>query len=82
MKEYLDELLTADGFDEAIIGYTCTSVAMENEVVVYDYMKCIDILMERDGMEYEDADEFLQFNTLGSYVGPLTPIFIMVTGPR
>jgi hypothetical protein len=50
MKEYLDELLTADGFDEAIIGYTYTSVAMENEVVVYDYMKCIDILMEHDGM--------------------------------
>ena len=32
--------------------------------------------MERDGMTRDDAEEFFQFNTVGSWVGEKTPIFI------
>ena len=52
----------ADGFDEAIIGYT--RIAGRKDVLAYDYWKCIDILKERDGMSAEDAIEFMEFNVI------------------
>ena len=70
------ELLFADGFEAAIIGMIegwrgGSRVA----VVCYDYDTCIEILVERDGMD-EDAEEFFEFNVLGAYVGDLTPVFL------
>jgi len=43
---------------------------------VYDYDKCIEIFMERDGMTYEDAAEHMSFNTEGSWVGENTPLLV------
>ena len=45
-------------------------------VVVYSIEKCIDSLVKDDGMDYEEAREFLNYNTIGSYIGSKTPIFI------
>lgn len=80
-KAILEELdqnypgtLTCDGFDDAIIGIA--ERACKDDVVAYDYRKCIDILVERDGMSEEDAAEFLSFNTMGAWVGEHTPVFI------
>lgn len=67
----------ADGFDKAIIGYT--RIAGREDVLAYDYWKCIDILKERDGMSVEDAIDFMEFNVIGAYVGELTPAFIYET---
>jgi len=67
--EYLDEALFADGFDEAISGFT------DSGVVVYDEGRCLEILM-LNGLEYDEAYEFYSFNVVGAYVGPKTPIFI------
>jgi hypothetical protein len=67
-----EELLCADGFDEAIAG-----VAYQfggDAVVLYDRDKCIDILIE-EGLSYEDAIEHFEYNVSGAYVGPKTPIF-------
>ena len=64
------EALFADGFDAAIIGYDA------NCTVVYDYDKCMKILMERDGMTKQDAHEHMEFNVVGAYVGEFTPIFV------
>lgn len=68
--------LTADGFDDAIIGYTVSTP--HPHVVVYDVDKCIQILIDRDGMTAEEADEYLSFNTLCCYVGENTPLFVKV----
>lgn len=65
-----EELLIADGFDEAIIG-----VDEHNVRVVYDVFKIIDILI-KDGMSTDEAYEFYAYNILGSYVGEKTPLFI------
>ena len=76
IKEVLleNECLTADGFDDAIIG---TCINKDGEVVaVYDINKCIDSLMNNDGMDYEEAEEFFYFNTINCYMGVKTPIFI------
>ena len=70
--------LFADGFDEAVIGYTVNQ--HHAVVVVYDTDKCIDVLMARDGMCYDDAEEFLSFNVLGAFVGANGPLFIRQVG--
>ena len=67
-------MLKADGFDEAIIGYTYDMVAQE-ERLIYSVEKCIEILMQ-DDMDYLEAREQLDFNTIGAYVGKQTPIFL------
>lgn len=65
-----EEALTFDGYEDALIGY----VQIFNRVLAcYDREKCIEILMRRDGMSFEEADEFFEFNTQGAYVGENTP---------
>ncbi len=68
------ELLCADGFDDAILGVCERAGSLD--VVAYDANKCIEILMERDGMGFEEAVEYFGFNVLGGYVGDRTPVFI------
>ena len=74
LAEIDDEILCADGFDEALIGYAqrCGQPAL----AVYDREKCIDVLVERDGMPREDAEEFFEFNVVGAWVGERTPLFL------
>tara|TARA_R110002110_G_scaffold363218_1_gene573077 strand:- start:82 stop:327 length:246 start_codon:yes stop_codon:yes gene_type:complete len=68
-------MLFADGFEKAFVGLTIPS-SNRNEVAVYDYMLCIDVLMKRDGMNEEDAIDYFYFNVVGAYVGEYTPVFI------
>jgi len=67
-------MLKADGFDDAIMG-VC-SICDKHDRLVYDYDDCVKILMDRDGMTWEEAVEYLEFNVLGAYVGEETPAFI------
>jgi hypothetical protein len=60
----------ADGFDKAIIGVCPTSMK-----VIYSRNKCIEILME-DGYSWEDAVDFLEYNTFNTYIGEFTPIWV------
>lgn len=68
-----DDLLFLDGFDEAIAGVAMRPV---RPVVLYDWEKCVEVLMKRDGMESDEAEEFLHFNTFGGWVGEDTPAYI------
>jgi len=67
-----NECVLADGYESALIGITEGS----NPVAVYDMDLCIKSLVEEDGIEEEDALEHFYYNTVGSYVGEKTPIFI------
>tara|TARA_R110000824_G_scaffold121104_1_gene277039 strand:+ start:316 stop:579 length:264 start_codon:yes stop_codon:yes gene_type:complete len=67
------EAIVWDDFDDAIIGYD-----MREWRVIYDEAKMADILMERDGMTYEDAIDYLGFNVFCAYVGDYTPINIHI----
>jgi hypothetical protein len=71
----MSDTLVADGFDEAIIGI---GRQFNKNLVIYDEDKCIEILMERDGMTDEEAIEFFEFNVVGAYVGEYTPIYVRV----
>ena len=69
--EINEEMLFADGFDDAIIGYM--ERAGMPSVACYDKHKCIEILAE--DMPYDDAHEYFYFNVIGAYVGENTPCF-------
>tara|TARA_R110001599_G_scaffold48928_1_gene140154 strand:- start:422 stop:727 length:306 start_codon:yes stop_codon:yes gene_type:complete len=68
-------LLKADGLDACIIGTAWTG---DEEVVVYDANKIVHLLIERDGMDYDEAWEFYSYNIERAYVGPKTPIYVHI----
>lgn len=70
LEQYQDEeILKADGFDNAVIGIDMPSMRL-----IYSVEKCINILMEQ-GMDMTEAVEYFEFNVSGSYVGEKTPIW-------
>jgi hypothetical protein len=74
--EAYEGALLADGFEEALIGM---GHRFMYAVAVYDRQKCLDILIARDGMTYEEAEEYFSFNTEGAFVGEHTPVFLDTT---
>lgn len=60
-------------YDSAIIGYD----ANEGRIV-YDYERMAEHLMDVDGMDYEEAVEFIEYNTLRAipYAGSNSPIVL------
>jgi len=70
---YDDDFLFADGYDNAIIG-VCGGC--DSGRVAYDAEKMVEICMKDLGVDYEEANEFLEFNTFCAYVGDRTPIYI------
>lgn len=64
--------LLFDGFEKAYLGML-RRYGHSAPVALYDYNKCMDILMERDGMEEDEAVEWIEVNMLGGYLGESTP---------
>lgn len=63
-----------DGMDDAFVGVCMTwNGNMLVERVVYDGRQITDILT-RDGMSSEEAQDYIDFNIIGAYVGDSTPI--------
>lgn len=67
-----EEILKADGFDDAIIGIEESSGRL-----IYSVSKCLKIL-EKD-MSEEDASEYFWYNVHGAWVGDKTPIWCLDT---
>ena len=76
VEEYYpdDKILTMDGFDDAFVGIG--SQHSRPPIAVYDRQKCIEILVQRDALSYEDAEEYFDFNCAGAWVGEQTPLII------
>jgi len=72
--EGYEELLICDGLDDAIMG-VCMRYG-EPDVVAYDFLKVLNILVERDGMSPEEALEFFEYNIIGAGMGERTPVFV------
>ena len=73
-----EDMLFADGFDDALIGMAQS--ACKATVALYDTDLCVAVLVERDGMTEEEALDYLYFNVVNSYIGENTPMFAtMVT---
>ena len=66
-----EQALFADGFDDAIIGYDASGFC-----VVYDYNKCLEVLVKNDKMSMSEAHEYMEFNVVSAFVGDFTPHFV------
>lgn len=69
-----EDLLKIDGMDKALLGICMTwndHVLVER--LVYNGRVITEILIEK-GMSEEDAQEYIDFNIVGAYVGDSTPI--------
>lgn len=81
LTDYCDErditVLTLDGFEDCVVGITLYAgwEGYVEERSVYDAGMIIEKL-ESQGLSYEDAIEYFEFNVIGAYLGPKTPIFI------
>ena len=74
IAEFVDEdALTMDGFDSAIMGIAVKPC--QNTVVAYDF----DLMVKKcreDGMSYDEALEYIDFNIVGAYMGNGMPVII------
>jgi hypothetical protein len=75
LSKYNNEMLFLNDYNANSLVGVC--FRHEKKVVsVYDDYLCIQSLVESDGMEDEDAIEYFEYNTRGSYVGENTPAFL------
>lgn len=74
MDEMGESLVLMDGMDEALIGIS--QRPNEPMLAVYSYDSIIDVLMANDGMFYDDAVEYAEFNICCAWIGPETPIIV------
>ena len=68
-----DDLMTMYGLDDCIVGIA-TGKGRES-VIIYDREKVIHKLMN-DGMTYEEAEEYHDYNQADAWVGEKTPMFL------
>ena len=71
ISEEHPDLLTIDGFDEAVIGIVERAGLL---AVCYDRNKIISIL--RRDMSEQEAWEYYEYNILGAYMGESTPVYL------
>jgi len=68
-----DHIILVDGFEEAFIGITANNPIQ----AIYDYWVCLDILIQREGLDFDNAidslDEFIE-QDLGNH----TPRYIKI----
>jgi hypothetical protein len=74
INEIAEGAVILDGLDSAIIG-VIEEFGRDNRIL-YSKNKILEILSERDGMTWSEAEEFYDYNILGLYAGEQTPVFL------
>ena len=79
----LKNILCERGHDDAVVlespDYLGAIIGVSDDGrVIYDYEKMAKCLMETDGMDYEEAMEFIDYNTIRAlpYMGKKRPIIL------
>lgn len=67
-------MLKVDGHDDAIVGIAHSFG--RQPVLAYSVKTICETLVERDGMNEEEAFEFCEFNIIGAYFGEGMPVFL------
>lgn len=71
-------LITYDGFESAELGLG-VRCGFE-DVKVYSFDKMVEVLVERDGMEEDEAAEFIDYNIVVAHLGERTPVIVRFDG--
>ena len=71
MLENEQFIVLAEGFEEAFVGVTITTPKR----IIYDYWKCLDCIIKKEDLSFDDALDFLREFTQVD-LGKNTPIYI------
>lgn len=79
----IKDYLTERGYDNAVIltspDYAAAFIGMTTDGrAVYDFERMCQAPMDDDGMDYEEAAEFIEYNTVRAlpYAGDRAPVII------
>jgi hypothetical protein len=73
INEYAEGAVILSDLDNAIIGIV---EDFNGRRILYSKEKILNILMVRDGMSMDEAEEFYDYNILGLYAGEQNPVFL------
>lgn len=73
-EETEERTMFADGLDDAVIGIT-RDLPSGAYRVVYDIHRVVSILVNDQGMCYDEAMEHIEHNIAGTHLGPMTPVW-------
>ena len=69
-------MLKIDGHDNAVLGPACIWRNQgRHDVLVYD-AEVIRVNLMREGMDSEEAREYIEYNIEGAYMGDDTPVLV------
>jgi hypothetical protein len=77
IDEYAEGAVLLTGLEGAIVGIT--DEFGSGRRVLYSKDKIIEILQERDGMTWMEAEEFFDYNIKGGYFGEQNPVFLEIS---
>lgn len=78
-----DNVILYDDFESALLGFgRVMREGALHDVAIYSYERMAEkLLSDFAGTEHADdeiaVDEYLQFNVLGGYLGPNTPVVVI-----
>ncbi len=75
INEYAEGAVILSDLDNAIIGIV---EDFNGRRILYSKSKILNILMVRDGMTMDEAEEYYDYNILGLYAGDQNPVFLDV----
>lgn len=75
IKPQIQETLKADGFEHAFIGVVRR--VGKPAIFVYDYQKCVGILLSKGIPTEEEAIEWMEYNVVSAWAGEGTPGFMV-----
>ena len=75
INEYAEGAIILSDLDTAIIGIV---EDFNGRRILYSKTKILNILMVRDGMTMDEAEEYYDYNILGLYAGDQNPVFLDV----
>ena len=71
--DFWEGVILFDGLEAAFVGLATQFT--KDPIAVYDRDKCIACL-EAQGMSNEEAEEYFEFNTVGTWAGDRTPLIL------
>jgi hypothetical protein len=75
LDDVYDGMIVLDGFNDCILGRV--EQAGSDTKILYSIKAILSKLMERDGMSYEEAYEFYEYNILGLHGHEPFPAFLI-----
>ena len=75
IDEMAEGAIKLDGLDDAILGIV--EEFGNGPRILYSKDKILEILQDRDGMTYEESEEFYGYNILGLHAGEQNAVFLV-----